>query len=155
MNIRLELIRRFQRPVIYVTVGGVPRLALLDTGAQVPVYIGDSRSIVRMGGQLMERGSSFSGFGGRCTGDMYRIDMDIGGFVFRDLPVMQTAAIDMPFQFILSAPMFSGYSCLIDDRNKVLSVNTYDDKGSRRLRVADQCGMIHVLADTEPPSDDT
>lgn len=154
MNIRLDLIRRFQRPVIRVGVGGVEHLALLDTGAQVPVYVGGSQFLMRIGGKLIGKDRSFSGFGGRCSGDIYKIDLDMGGFMFRDLPVMQTTTIDMPFKFILSAPMFSGFSYLIDDRQKILTVNTHDASSSRHIRVIDKDGHIHVFADTRMAIDD-
>lgn len=153
MNIRLDLIRKFQRPVVYVSVNGIQHLALLDTGAQVPVFIGNSEMIARLGGRHIQSDGWFSGFGGRCSGAMYQIDMDMGGFVYQDLPVLQTDDMNMPFSFILSATMFSGFNYLIDDRHKVLTINTFEEAATRRLRAADSSGTIHVLAETEESRD--
>lgn len=61
--------------------------------------------------------------------------------------------IDVPYQLILSATMFSNLIYEIDDRNKKFNVTIPDDESIvQRLAIEDSSGKLHVLCSSEDAS---
>jgi len=49
-------------------------LALIDTGALFPVWTKSESLLVKLGGKLQKSNVSFSGFGGKTYGHLYRLN---------------------------------------------------------------------------------
>lgn len=147
MNIRIKLLEGDIRPVFRLPVGGRSLTVLFDTGAQVPVFIGTQERLEEMGGRLEMPDVAFVRFGGSCPGNSYRLDLDMAGFIFYDLLVMQTTHIMMPLDFIFSAGMFSRFSYTIDNRQKIMNINTYEMRDMTRMTLTDDSGRPVILID--------
>ena len=140
-----KLNKRFRRPVINVVCGGEICPALLDTGANFPVFTLGQRKMDEMGGRSMRHEINFGGFGGGCRGILYRVEVDFGSFRYADLPVICAYNANMPFAFIFSATMFTGFSYTIDDAARTLTVNTNTDDADLRMRINDGLGGFRIL----------
>ena len=55
--------------------------ALLDTGAIFPIWTADESMLDSLGGKCVSKGVSFSGFGGKTVGNLYKLKADISGAV--------------------------------------------------------------------------
>ena len=51
----------------------------------------------------------------------------------------------MPFDFIFSATMFTGFRYVIDTQAHALTIETCSDETNLRMRVADNMGGFRVL----------
>ncbi len=142
-----NLDRRFRRPVINVINSGKIYPALIDTGAAVPVFTLGIKKISDFGGKLCRENVSFGGFGGTSSGDLYRIDLSLGILKYAGLPVICVHNSEMPFAFILSATMFTGFSYTVDDAAHIFTIDTKTDNRELHLRIRDKEGGFRILAD--------
>ena len=78
MIVKFNLDGRFRRPVINIRNRNEIYSALIDTGAEIPVFTLGREKIAAFSGKLCRESVSFSGFGGICNGDLYRIDVELG-----------------------------------------------------------------------------
>jgi len=145
MIARFELSRRFQRPVINVQCGGETFFALIDTGAIVPVCTLEADEIAALGARFLRKGVNISGIGGVSQGSLYRMDIPFSIFRYVDLPVIRIDDPGMPFDFIFSATMFTGFRYAVDTQFHVLTIDTRSNETELHLRVADNMGSFRVL----------
>ncbi len=149
MIVRFNLDRRFRRPVINVMNKGKIYPALIDTGAAVPVFTLGVNKISAFDGRLCRENVSFTGFGGVCRGNYYRINLELGILKYIDLPVICVHDSEMPFAFIFSATMFTGFSYTIDDARHIFTIDTMTGGRELRLRIRDKTGGFRILAISE------
>lgn len=147
MILKFDLLENFQRPVIMLKFGSEKFRALVDTGAFIPVYTGNIEILENIGGKLEKRDVSFGGFGGKFTGDLYRIDLKFGRLKFEQLPIICAHNSNMPFTFVLSATMFAGFKYTIDNVAHKLIVDTNTNDTTSNLRYKTKSGMWIVLAE--------
>ncbi len=145
MIARFELSRRFQRPVVNVQCGGETFLALIDTGAVIPVCTLEADEIVALGARFLKNDVNISGIGGVSKGNLYRMDIPFSIFRYVDLPVISINEPSMPFDFIFSATMFTGFRYVIDTLAHTLAIDTCSNETELHLRVADNMGGFRVL----------
>lgn len=74
----LRLDKTRQRPVVILNNG---LTALFDTGAYIPVWTDDEDILMsELGAVLVRKDVPLSGFGGSTFGNLYKVNLDIGGF---------------------------------------------------------------------------
>ena len=140
----LKLDRSQQRPVVIV---GDGMTALLDTGAYIPVWTDDENVLVeKLGAELVAKGVTFTGFGGRAIGNLYKVTLWVGDLISPDMTVISNDDLEVPFNMILSATMFQNLIYEIDDKNHRLNITIPDEESMvRNLRIINSDGRIHVL----------
>ena len=92
--------------------------ALIDTGALFPVWTKSESLLVKLGGKLERNNISFSGFGGKTDGQLYRVNFNLNGLQYIDMPVVVKPMNDLNCHIILSAIMFENMIYTIDTINK-------------------------------------
>ena len=76
----MRLDKKHQRPVVVLKNG---LTALLDTGAYIPVWTDDEEILTSYLGAVFVRDNiKLSGFGGTAYGNLYRVNIDLGGIVY-------------------------------------------------------------------------
>ena len=143
----LMLHRNRQRPVIILT-QYYNMLALLDTGAIIPVWTGGLRVLEsNFTVRLIKYNVTFNGFGGKALGDLYRISkFELGCLKYYSLPIIVVQGMEnLGVQMILSATMFSNLNYTIKNKEKVLSVDIGNEILERHLEVKDSEGHLHIL----------
>lgn len=140
----LKLDKNRQRPVVLLSNG---LTALLDTGAYIPVWTDVEDILVSdMGAELIKENVPLSGFGGSTYGNLYKVNIDIGGIFYPNMHIIANNDINASFNLILSATMFDGLIYQIDTVNHVLNVDVPDHESSvRNLRIEDKDGRQFVL----------
>ena len=136
-----------QRPVIRLDNG---LRALLDTGAYIPVWT-DEENILKekLGAQLFAQNVSFTGFGGKTTGNLYKVTLQIGQLVYPNMSIVANAELDTPFNLILSATMFQNLIYEVDDKNHKFNITIPDTESIvRNLRIKSINGRIIVLCNS-------
>jgi len=145
----LPLIRGAQRPTAILK--NFHRLiAMLDTGAVLPVWVEAEETLKAMGGVPIAFNQPFGGFGGTTTGTLYRIPIfRCGELIYPEFPII-AAQIDLPCQMLLSATMFSGLIYEVDDCNHKFNVTIPDHESHvRKLTIEDRNGNLHILCTGE------
>lgn len=118
--------------------------ALIDTGALFPVWTKSESLLIKLGGKLERNNISFSGFGGKTGGQLYRINFNLNGLQYIDMPVVVKPMDDLNCHIILSATMFENMIYTIDTINKYISIDTKDNQIVRILKVSDEYGKLSV-----------
>lgn len=141
----LNLDKTQQRPVVQLK-NGV--LALLDTGAFIPVWVGSKELLVRkFNAKFIKKSVPISGFGGKTSGDLYQVTIDVGILTFPDLPIIVNSELICPFNMILSATMFNGLIYEVNDITHHLNITIPDGESIvRNIKIKDKSGKLHVLA---------
>lgn len=142
----LKLDNTRQRPVVILNNG---LTALLDTGAYIPVWTDDEDILTsELGAELVRKDVTLSGFGGCTHGNLYKVNIDIGGILYPNMHVIANNEINATFNLILSATMFEGLIYQIDTVNHVLNIEVPDwESNVRNLRVVNEEGRFFVLCD--------
>lgn len=143
MQLTLKLDANARRPVVKLDWFYGCR-ALLDTGALFPVWTAKGEALQQLGAKLVKEKITFSGFGGNAEGSLYRVDFQMGGLIFKDMPIVATNMKDLNCQLILPATMFDKMIYEIDTINHVLNVDTKDNQLVRILKISDDSGKISV-----------
>jgi len=140
----LKLDNTRQRPVVMLNNG---LTALLDTGAYIPVWTDDEDILTaELGAEMVRKDVPLSGFGGCTQGNLYKVNIDIGGILYPNMHIIANNEISATFNLILSATMFEGLIYQIDTVNHVLNIEVPDDESNvRNLRVVNKEGRIFVL----------
>ena len=133
------------RPIVYLeNFFGID--ALLDTGANIPVWVDEERLLQEIGGVKIRENFIFSGFGGSTQGSLYRIPaFTAGELTFPHLPVA-VAKMEAPFHMILSATMFSRLRYEIDDFDHKLNITLpLGESPIRNIAIRDDNGRIRIV----------
>ena len=140
----LRLDKTRQRPVVILNNG---LIALFDTGAYIPVWTDDEDILISELGAVLVRGNvPLSGFGGSTFGNLYQVNLEVGGILYPSMHMIANNEINATFNLILSATMFEGLIYQIDTVNHVLNVEIPDwESNIRNLRVVNEDGKIFVL----------
>lgn len=133
-----------QRPVVILNNG---LTALLDTGAYIPVWTDDEEILIsELGAELVRKDVPLSGFGGCTKGNMYKVNIDIGGILYPNMHLIANNDINATFNLILSATMFAGLIYQIDTVNHMLNIEIPDGESNvRNLRIVSEEGKTFVL----------
>lgn len=133
-----------QRPVVILNNG---LTALLDTGAYIPVWTDDEEILIsELGAELVRKDVPLSGFGGCTQGNMYKVNIDIGGILYPNMHLIANNDINATFNLILSATMFAGLIYQIDTVNHMLNIEIPDGESNvRNLRIVNEEGKVFVL----------
>ena len=122
--------------------------ALLDTGAEIPVYTLGAESLKLIyDAELVLENVSIGGFGGKHYGDVYKLKFfRLGNLVYPNIHIFVTD-FDNRFPFILSASMFYGLIYEVDTKRHALTVRIPDDESEvRNLRIVREDGGLYVMA---------
>ncbi|MCM1057518.1 MAG: hypothetical protein NC517_07925 [Firmicutes bacterium] len=140
----LKLDNTRKRPVVILNNG---LTALLDTGAYIPVWTDDEDILTsELGAELVRKDVPLSGFGGCTHGNLYKVNIDIGGILYPDMHIIANNEINATFNLILSATMFEGLIYQVDTVNHVLNIEVPDcESNVRNLRVINKEGKTFVL----------
>ncbi len=140
-----SLMRSTQRPVLLLPDIFDGCTALLDTGALFPIWTKGERLLENIGGRFEFSDVSFTGFGGECKASVYKLDFCLGSIIFPDMSILCINDNDIPGYFLLSATMFHGCKYIIDDLNKKLFIDTYDNQVCRLLKIKNNKGKLYIL----------
>ncbi len=143
MQINIALDQSARRPIARLDWFSGCR-ALIDTGALFPVWTKSESLLRKLGGRLETSNVSFSGFGGKTNGQLYRINFHLNGLLYIDMPVVVKPMNDLNCHIILSATMFENMVYTIDTINKHLSIDTKDNQIVRILRISDEYSKLSV-----------
>ena len=138
---------KYQRPIVELK-SWHNFEASLDTGAFFPIWTVDETILEMLGGTFLRKDITFSGFGGRTKGNLYKLQsMVIGDLIFPNTHIIACKDLqDVPFQLILSATMFQNLIYEIDDKNHRFNVTIPDDESNvRNLRIEYANGRLHIL----------
>lgn len=140
----LRLDKTRQRPVVILNNG---LTALFDTGAYIPVWTDDEDILIsELDAILVRKDVPLSGFGGSTFGNLYKVNLDIGGILYPSMHIIANNEINATFNLILSATMFEGLIYQIDTVNHMLNIEIPDwESNVRNLRVVNEDGKIFVL----------
>lgn len=151
-ELTIKLDRTADRPLLKISDKYEIR-ALLDTGARFPVWAGDMRELELLGAKPVKRAVEYSGFGGKTTGDIYRIPAftltdGMNAVIFPQLPIVTNESLsgdEVPFQIILSATMFKNLIYTIDDKHHRLVLQVPDDESCVRNAVVNTDRGLQIL----------
>lgn len=87
MQLDISLDKSARRPVARLEWFSGCR-ALIDTGALFPVWTKSESLLIKLGGKLERNNISFSGFGGKTDGQLYRVNFNLNGLQYIDMPVV-------------------------------------------------------------------
>lgn len=146
----LKLDKYYQRPIIELK-DWHNFEALLDTGAFFPIWTANENILKKAGGELVQTGVRFKGFGGETVGNLYKLNVfTIGELMFPNMSIIACSDLDkVPFQLILSATMFDNLIYEIDNKNHRLNVTVPDDESLiRNLNIRDSNGKLYVFCNS-------
>ncbi len=140
----MKLDKKSQRPVVVLKNG---LTALLDTGAYIPVWTDDEDILISfLEAEFIRNNVQMSGFGGVTYGNLYKVNIDVGGILYPNMHIIANNSIDATFNFILSATMFDGLLYQIDTVHHVLNIDVPDTESIvRNLRIESRDGQQFVL----------
>ncbi len=149
MQITIQLDNKARRPIAQINWFDDWR-ALLDTGSIFPIWNGDGKELEQIfKAKLEKRNVTFGGFGGKTQGNLYRVNFELNGLHYVDMPIIASKLKDKNWDMIISATMFDGMAYEIDTINKKLNIDTKDNQPVRILRLSNDNNKLSVyLADT-------
>lgn len=98
----------------------------------------------KLGAVLIKRNIKFSDFGGETQGNLYRVNFELNGLYYLNMPIVASKLNNANWNMILSATMFDGMVYEIDTINKRLNLNVKDNQPVRILRLSDDNNSISV-----------
>lgn len=155
MQITIQLDDKARRPIANLNWFNGCR-ALIDTGALFPIWNKSEDMLVKkLGAVLKERDVIFGGFGGKAKGNLYRVNFELNGIYYIDMPIVASKLLGANWNMIISAAMFDGMAYEIDTVNKRLNIDTKDSQPVRILRLSNDNNNISVyLAGTYETAND-
>lgn len=141
----LNLDEDIDRPVI---VSDNLLIALVDTGASVPVWTGDVNILIdRLHAVLINDRAELSGFGGSELSVAYKIpSLTLSDITFRNVPIVVSTKLgNVPFNIILCASMFSGMIYQFDTINNKMRIYIPDNRTDRTFKVKNSNGKYHIF----------
>ena len=155
MQITIPLDNEARRPVANLNWFNGCRV-LVDIGALFPIWNKNEDILVKkLGAALIKRNIKFSGFGGETQGNLYRVNFELNGLYYLDMPIVASKLKEANWNMIISATMFDGMAYEIDTVNKKLNIDIKDSQPVRILRLSGDNNNISVyLAGTYESEDD-
>lgn len=136
-----------QRPIFSLT-NYFSLDALIDTGAEFPVWQGDEHTFkLIFKPKLKKENVTFTGFGGTAVGNLYTIPVFmLGSLIYRDLPIVVVQSYNTGVRMILSATMFNNLIYEINDKCKYFKITVPSGEGTiRHLEVRDSKGELYIF----------
>lgn len=144
MQITIQLDEKARRPIANINWFNGCR-ALIDTGALFPIWNKSEDMLVKkLGAVLIKKDVMFGGFGGEAQGNLYRVNFELNGIYYIDMPIVASKLVRANWNMIISATMFEGMIYEIDTINKTLNINIKDNQPVRILKLSDDNDNISV-----------
>jgi hypothetical protein len=145
MKFKLNLDKSIQRPVITLNNG---LTALLDTGAEIPVWTASENLLVRrLNAKPLNIRAPIKGYGGTTYGDVFRVSLQIGELAYPNTIIVANSELKTPFPLILSATMFDNLIYEIDNIKHCITITVPDDENlERNIVLTDSNGNRVVLS---------
>lgn len=155
MQMTIQLDKKARRPIAEIDWFEGCR-ALIDTGALFPIWNGIGADLEQsFNAKLQKRDVAFRGFGGEAKGDLYRVNFEMNGLHYPNIPIIASEIEGTNWNMLLSATMFDGMIYEIDTINKKLNIDTKDNQPVRILRLSNDNNSISVyLAGTYKTDDE-
>lgn len=138
--------KKSDRPLICL---GNSLIAMVDTGATVPVWVGnnDSFLIEKLHAVLIKDSVDLIGFGGSDKCKAYKIpSITVSDITFKNVPILLSEKFKTSaFNVILSASMFSGMIYQFDTINNKMRLYIPDNETERVFSVRDSNGKQHAF----------
>lgn len=137
-----NLIKTEDRPVFILENGTV---ALLDTGARIPVWTSGIETLKKAysTAKLVKSNVEFGTLQTKAKGDLYTVDFKMKELIYPQMP-MVVCESDVTYGMIVSSTMFNGLKVTIDLEEHVLRIGINSDM-TRRLQVSDGKGGFIIL----------
>ena len=150
LKVRLPLDVTFDRPIVQLRqMKGM--FAMIDTGALCPIWVQDERELLSSYNVRCEKEDvTFTVFGGIVVhGSLYTIDVFTldNSLFYTNMPII--ASRDESFRdvsMLFPMTMFRGMQVALDPQAGVLELTILDGQPSRRIKITDEGGEIHILS---------
>lgn len=134
-------------------------IALIDTGASLPVWVGSREILLLLGAKPSGDEGSFTGFGGSTKGIIYEIPaFNIGELTYPNMPIVlqddftvkrvingrlvETKPI---YNIVLSASLFYGMIYEVDTINSKFKITIPDNNMVRRTHIKSVNGELEFV----------
>lgn len=88
MQMTIQLDKKARRPIAEIDWFEGCR-ALIDIGALFPIWNGIGEDLEHsFNAKLQKRNVAFRGFGGEAKGDVYRVNFELNGLHYLDMPII-------------------------------------------------------------------
>ena len=122
-------------------------LALIDTGAVIPVWTGEESKLKALEGvRSLDKQGTFSGFGGYSKGNLYEMTLNFGGLYYINLPIIASRMKDVSWHMVLPATIFDGMRYTIDNIQGMAIFEASDNQPVRHLKYQNRNGGMHILS---------
>lgn len=140
-----KLVGKSLRPIIELNLfAGC--LAMIDTGAEIPVWVGEEEQLAALDG-VSSTGvrSSIDGFGGASEGNVYRMTWEFEGLHYIEMPVVACKMKNISWDIVLPATMFDGMRYTVDNIRGEMVFEIQDNQTVRHLKLLGKDGSIHIF----------
>lgn len=128
---------------------------LIDTGATLPMWLKSITPLKLKGAVKENQTVNLNGVGGSSTGDLYRVNFEIGNIHFKNLPIVHKEISVADAYMILPATLFEGMIYEIDNISHRLKIKVDDKAYYRDFRIKDESGIPYIyLANTYATKED-
>ena len=148
MDFTLQLDESANRPIIKLDSLFEGCTALLDTGAILPLWTKSVELLEGLGGKLVKKDVSFSGFGGKVKGDLYSITLQLGSILYPNMYLIAYNDESLPGFFLFSATMFQDMSFTVNNKAHSITIMP-GNQVCYHLKIEDSGGNLHVLINSE------
>lgn len=126
-------------------------LAMIDTGAEVPVWVQKEEQLATLE-SVSATGirSSIGGFGGASEGNLYRITLNIGQLHYHEIPIIACPLKNTTYHIIIPATMFDDMKYSIDNVRKEVVFEVEDDQLVGHLKLQGKGGNLHIFSQKAP-----
>lgn len=141
-----KLVGKSLRPIIELNLF-VGCLALIDTGAEIPVWVGEEDQLAALTG-VSPTGvrSSIGGFGGASEGNVYRMTWVFEGLHYIEMPIVACNMKNISWDIVLPATMFDGMRYTVDNIRGEMIFEIQDNQTVRHLKLLVKDGSIHIFS---------
>lgn len=141
-----KLVGKSLRPIIELNLF-VGCLALIDTGAEIPVWVGEEDQLAALTG-VSPTGvrSSIGGFGGASEGNVYRMTWAFEGLHYIEMPIVACNMKNISWDIVLPATMFDGMRYTVDNIQGEMIFEIQDNQTVRHLKLLGKDGSIHIFS---------
>lgn len=144
MQVTIQLDNKARRPIANLEWFKGCR-ALIDTGSLFPIWNGIGADLEQsFNAKLQKRDVAFRGFGGEAKGDLYRVNFEMNGLYYVDMPIIASELEGANWNMIVSDTMLDGTTYEIDTVNKRLNIDTKDNQPVRILRLSDDDNKLSI-----------
>lgn len=134
----LNLSKEVDRPLIELDKVFSGCTALLDTGALIPVWTKSEALLKELGATLEIENVTFGSFGGQTVGNLYRLDFELGEYLYPNMPIIASSDDAIPGYILLSATMFLDMDITIRNSNRTIEIETFTNQKCFNISVDNQ-----------------